>query len=137
VIRAAVLLLALTAACSREKPAPVPPAIGKELPTTTRAVGRKTESQKIEALIGKVAALEGGVFIRNGREHGPKEAAEHLRSKWRSAGDRIATASQFIDVAGSKSSMTGKPYQIRLSDGRTVPAADWLRERLAEIESEK
>jgi Family of unknown function (DUF5329) len=99
--------------------------------------GATSEPEKIEALLGQVAALEGAVFIRGGAEHGPKEAADHLRLKWRAAGDRIATASQFIDLAGSKSSMTGEAYQIRFSDGRTVLAADWLRERLAEIEPVK
>ena len=34
------------------------------------------EARKIEALIQAVADLQGAVFIRNGTEHAPKEAAE-------------------------------------------------------------
>ncbi|HJW72171.1 MAG TPA: DUF5329 family protein, partial [Geothrix sp.] len=48
-----------------------------------------TEAQKIEALIQGVASLQGAAFIRNGSEHTPREAADHLRLKWKNAGKRV------------------------------------------------
>lgn len=93
------------------------------------------EAQKIEALIQAVADLKGAVFIRNGAEHAPKEAAEHLRLKWKNAGRRVKTAPEFIQHCGSGSSLSGRPYEIRLADGRTVPARDWLWTELKRLES--
>lgn len=93
------------------------------------------EAQKIEALIQAVADLQGAVFIRNGTEHSPKEAADHLRLKWKNAGRRVKTAPEFIQHCASGSSLSGKPYEIRLQDGRTVPARDWLWTELKRMES--
>jgi hypothetical protein len=96
--------------------------------------GSLTEKQKIERLIQEIAALSGATFIRNDGEHSAAEAAEHLRSKWNAAGERIATAQQFIDHVASRSSASGKPYQIRLADGRVIDSADFLREKLGQFE---
>jgi transketolase C-terminal domain/subunit len=85
-----------------------------------------TDAQKIESLIQAVANLRGAVFIRNGSEHSPREAADHLRLKWKNAGGRVKTAPDFIRFCATGSSLSGKPYQIRLENGRTVPARDWL-----------
>ena len=94
-----------------------------------------SESQKIEALIQAVASLEGAVFIRNGTEHTPKEAADHLRLKWRNAGKRVKNAPDFIQYCASGSSLSGKPYEIRLKDGRTVLSRDWLWMELKRMEA--
>lgn len=71
-------------------------------------------------------------FIRNGAEYGPKEAADHLRQKLSSAGERVKTAEDFIEGLASKSSVSGKPYLIKTADGKIVPAAEWLGKALAE-----
>ncbi len=92
------------------------------------------EPQKIEALIQAVANLQGAAFIRNGKEYTPKDAADHLRLKWRNAGGRVKTAPDFIRACASASSMSGKPYEIRLKDGRTVLARDWLWTELKRLE---
>jgi len=93
------------------------------------------EAQKIEVLIQAVAALQGAVFIRNGSEHTPAEAAEHLRLKWRNAGKRVKTAPEFIQFCATGSSMSGRPYEIRLKDGRTVLSRDWLWTELKRMEA--
>ncbi len=93
------------------------------------------EAQKIEALIQAVASLQGAVFIWNGSEHTPAQAAEHLRLKWRNAGKRVKTAPEFIQYCATGSSMSGKPYEIRLTDGRTVLSRDWLWTELKRMEA--
>jgi hypothetical protein len=94
------------------------------------------EKERIEALIAAVEAMEGATFIRNGNEYTPKEAAEHLRSKWEWAGHRIETAEQFIEEIGTKSSESGEPYQIRSKDGTVLPAAKMLELQLRQINKE-
>jgi hypothetical protein len=88
-----------------------------------------SEHAKIEQLIDHVAALQNATFIRNGEEHTPAEAAEHLRRKWEAAGDEITTVEDFIEKIASKSSTTDEPYRIRFDRGET-DAGIWLRNRL-------
>ena len=65
-------------------------------------------------------------FIRNEEEHSGKAAADHIEDKYDYYRDEIKTVEDFIERAASRSSMSGKPYQVRC-DGKTMPAADWLR----------
>ncbi len=92
-----------------------------------------TEAQKIDALILHVEKLQDAVFIRNGTEHSCRDAADHMRTKRRNAGSRIKTASDFIELAASKSSVSGKPYLIRFSDGREVEAGTYLKGVLVQL----
>ncbi|HEY3401131.1 MAG TPA: DUF5329 domain-containing protein [Geothrix sp.] len=94
-----------------------------------------SEAQTIEALIQAVADLQGAVFLRNGSGHTPKEAAEHLRMKWKNAGRRVKTAQEFIQHFATGSSMSGQPYEIRFKDGRTVLARDWLWTELKRMQA--
>ena len=93
-----------------------------------------TDSQKIDRLIAHLGQLDGAVFIRNGKEYGPAEAAKHLAYKRRKAGDRVKTPDDFIRLCASHSYLSGEAYLIRLNDGRTRTAEDVLREELARIE---
>jgi hypothetical protein len=93
----------------------------------------KTSLAEIERLIARVQAARGVIFIRNGREYTASEAAAHLRRKWKAADGRIQTAEQFIDLLGSRSSMSGRVYRVRFSDGRELDSAVWLRGLLREL----
>jgi hypothetical protein len=95
-----------------------------------------TESEKIERLLSEVESAQGDVFIRNGVEYSAKEAADHLRTKWNAAGEKITTAQQFIEHVASASSLTGEPYRVRLASGTDISAADYLREKLARLENQ-
>ena len=93
------------------------------------------ESARIDYLLGVVAALHDAQFIRNGSSYGSDKAVSHLRLKLRAAGTRVQTAEDFIRYCATASSMSGKPYEIRFRDGRTVAAADFLREKLAQFDA--
>jgi len=88
------------------------------------------ESGRIESLITAVENLQGAVFIRNGTEHNPHEAADHLRLKLHNAGRRVRTAEDFITYCATRSSFSGKPYQIRFGDGTVIATGTFLREKL-------
>jgi hypothetical protein len=94
------------------------------------------ERQKIERLISSVQWLKDATFVRNGTEYNGKTAAEHVRTKWKAAGSKIKTARDFIRLAASKSSRSGKPYLIRFKDGREVESETYLTKRLEEIEKQ-
>lgn len=95
------------------------------------AVVASAEKQKIEKLIGAVENLAGAVFVRNGKEYPPSTAAKFLRGKWRKHAEQIGTAEDFIRIAASKSSTTGRAYLVRFTDGREVTTEAFLRGQLA------
>ncbi len=98
------------------------------------AAGLKpVEKAKVDYLIATVEALQGAQFIRNGSSYDAKAAAEHLRLKLATAGARIETAEDFIQQCASRSSISGKAYQIRFADGRVVTSESYLRQKLAEF----
>ena len=92
---------------------------------------------EIEALIVRVDHAHGVAFIRNGGAHSAVEAAAHLRRKLAATHGRIATAEQFIDHIGTRSSMTGIAYRVRFADGREIDSATWLRQLLRELRAER
>lgn len=89
------------------------------------------ENEVIERLLQSVAGLQDAVLKRNGSDHPPAESAEHLRRKWESEDEM--TAEQFIDGIATKSSLSGRPYEIRYGDGRVEVLADFLRAELRKI----
>jgi hypothetical protein len=88
------------------------------------------ESAKIQYLISSIETLKGAKFLRNGVEYDTKAATEHLQLKLRMAGDHVKTVDDFIRLCASKSSVTGKPYQIRFSNGTTQDTEVFFRDRL-------
>lgn len=74
-------------------------------------------------------------FQRNGSWHGAPQAQAHLRKKhaWLRKRGLVASAEQFIERAGSESSLSGRAYQVRCQGRPPVASATWLRAKLAEI----
>jgi hypothetical protein len=101
------------------------------------ADGKLTEEEKIEKLIKHVEELKDAKFVRNGSEHDCKEAAEHMRRKYKNAGGKIKTAKDFIEQLATKSSISGKPYKIRFKDGTEKESGPYLTEQLKKIEEER
>ena len=94
------------------------------------------EDARIEYLLATVASLHDAQFIRNGTSYDSVAAVKHLRLKLRAAGGRVKTGEDFIRYCASESSMSGKPYEIRLADGRILPSADFLRQKLLEFDKQ-
>jgi len=90
------------------------------------------EKKKIDFLISSVEYLKGAKFVRNGTEHDGIEAAKHLRMKLEKAGGRVRTVDDFIKLCASRSYISGEPYIIKFSDGRTIAAEKYLRDKLKE-----
>jgi hypothetical protein len=72
------------------------------------------------------------VFIRNNDEHTPEEAASHMLKKYRYAKRKVKTPEDFIKCCATKSTVSGKPYTVRLADGRTIESSQWLLAALEE-----
>ena len=84
----------------------------------------------IEYLLASVAASE-LQFVRNGKAHSGAEAVKHMRRKYEYFADRIHSPEEFIELAGTKSMLSGKAYTVRGNEGE-IPTAEWLHTILAE-----
>lgn len=97
--------------------------------------GRDAREQKrIDYLFTSLVSLKGAVFIRNGSEYDANAARDHLKKKLDYAGERVKTAEQFIEYCASKSSMSHKSYQIRMSDGTVTDTASFFTAKLKEFD---
>ena len=83
-------------------------------------------------------------FFRNGSWYGSKQAEGHLRTKYAalSAGGGADTAEEFIAKTATKSSFSGRAYEVRCGRGDIVSSHDWLidtltRFRASEAKAEK
>ena len=93
------------------------------------------EQLRIDKLIRHVEVQKGMKFIRNGTEYSCEEAARFLRGKMDSMGAEVTSARDFIERIASKSSMSGKPYHVRFSDGRLITSAQFLGDELKRLEA--
>jgi len=89
---------------------------------------------EVNYLLGYIAG-SGCEFNRNGSWYNAQKAHSHLRDKYKYLVEKnlADTTEHFIERAASESSLSGKPYQIRCSDGVAVPSQQWLRDKLMQL----
>jgi hypothetical protein len=101
--------------------APTPPAIRAE----------------IDGLMARMSASS-CQFERNGSWYSAADARKHLLRKLdyiEGRRETLASAEQFIDVAASKSSFSGRPYRVRCGSADAMPSRDWLLRELKALRS--
>ena len=88
---------------------------------------------EIEALLGKLESSR-CEFNRNGGWYTGADAKAHLFGKLEYLENRttLRSAEQFIELAATFSSTSGKPYQVKCSSS-TIPSAQWFTNELAVI----
>jgi len=86
---------------------------------------------EVTALL-KVLADSDCEFYRNGSWYAGPKAASHLLRKLEYLEDKdmLTDVDSFIELAASKSSMSGETYQVRCPGKAPLPSADWLNQRL-------
>lgn len=86
---------------------------------------------EVDALLAALSS-SGCEFNRNGSWYQGAEAKVHLLKKLAYIEERgdIQTAEQFIDLAASKSSVTGHAYQVKCPDSGAIDSKSWLTFRL-------
>lgn len=67
-------------------------------------------------------------FKRNGTWYDGKEAVAHINRKYQYLLKKglVSTTESFIERAASKSSMSGRAYQVRCGGGDPVESKDWF-----------
>ena len=92
---------------------------------------------EIEDLLSRLGTSD-CKFKRNGSWHTSEKAQAHLHRKLDYLVDRdaVASAEQFIERAASKSSKSGKPYQVQCSNQAPVSSSQWLHTELNALRAE-
>ena len=68
---------------------------------------------------------------RNGQRGTNAEAVSHIKRKYEHFLARIHKTEDFIDLAASRSEVTGRPYQLVCPGKASVTGHDWLYGELA------
>jgi uncharacterized protein DUF5329 len=110
------LLLLLLLSCV---PLAAPRAAGSPVPPAARA--------EIDALMARLEA-SGCEVNRNGSWYPAADAKAHLTKKLEYLENRgsVQSAEQFIELAASKSSVSGRPYLIKCGSAPPVASGTWL-----------
>jgi len=93
---------------------------------------------EVEQLLTRLAA-SGCQFQRNGAWHGATEARAHLEKKYQYLLSKhlVSTSEEFISLAATKSSTSGKPYSVKCGTQEQVPSAVWMAAQLKEVRAAK
>ncbi|MES2355494.1 MAG: DUF5329 domain-containing protein [Pseudomonadota bacterium] len=91
---------------------------------------------EIDALLSSLQT-SGCEFNRNGSWYSAAEAKTHLLRKLEhlEGKDAVQSTEQFIDLAASTSSASGKPYLVRCGNTPPVESKKWLSSQLTTIRS--
>jgi hypothetical protein len=98
--------------------------------TDVQAQATPQTTQEIKGLLDFVEHSE-CLFVRNGSEYPGPRARAHLEKKlnYLEGKNMVNSAEDFIDLAATESSMSGRAYEVRCSEG-VEPASIWLKREL-------
>jgi hypothetical protein len=108
-------------------------ALALSIPASAFADQAETEIEHLIAAVGD----SGCTFIRNGSRHAAVDAASHMRLKYQRGKRYATTAELFIERLASKSSLSGKRYEIECPGSDAVPSGEWLTARLHEYREQQ
>ena len=96
------------------------------------AVPPQTTQTEVNYLLALIAGSDCD-FYRNGSWYDAKRAEAHLRFKYDYlvAKDQITTTEDFIEKGATRSSWSGRDYEIRCHGHEAVPSSQWLLDQLA------
>lgn len=91
---------------------------------------------EIDALLTNLQS-SGCEFNRNGSWHSGSDAKNHLIRKLEYIEKRntLRSTEEFIELAASKSSFSGKPYQVRCPGEPPMESQQWLLKQLSILRS--
>ena len=100
----------------------------------------QTPSSKTTQEVGQLfAALKQSncEFSRNDSWHNAQKASEHLQRKYDYLLKKrlVTTTESFIELAATKSSMSGKPYQVRCGKTAPISSNSWFKSQLNTVRS--
>jgi len=99
------------------------------LPGESRADVPESQKAEVQHLLDYLKN-SGCRMDRNGNIHDADEAIKHIVRKYDYYRDDIKTTEDFIDRSASRSTFSGRSYQVLCPEKEARPTADWLKEEL-------
>ncbi|MEZ2311764.1 DUF5329 domain-containing protein [Paraburkholderia sp. RCC_158] len=102
--------------------------------TTEAGEARPVVQAEINSLLNRLETSGCG-FNRNGTWYSGIEAKSHMLAKLHYIESRTAlqNTEQFIELAATRSSVSGKPYVVKCGNGPGEPSATWLTKQLQSL----
>ena len=97
------------------------PGSGADVPNSQRA-----EVEHLIAYLGRSDCA----LVRNGKSHSPEEGVRHVRRKYDHFRDDISSTEDFIELAASRSTLSGRDYEVRCPGKAPLSSRDWLTREL-------
>jgi hypothetical protein len=69
-------------------------------------------------------------YERNGSQHNGVDAVAHIKKKYDYFEDDIKTAEDFIELSATKSTISGKEYQVHCPNKKAMTSRQWLLDEL-------
>ncbi len=69
-------------------------------------------------------------MVRNGSRHAPAEGARHVRRKYDHFRDDIDSTEDFIELAATRSTLSGRDYEVHCSGQDPLGSREWLLQEL-------
>jgi len=103
-------------------------------PAVSFAASTSVVGREVDALLARLETSQ-CQFQRNGRWHDAIRARSHLERKLRYLEERtiLTSSEQFIELAASRSSMSGEAYRVRCAGRAEQTSAAWFLEQLKSI----
>lgn len=91
-------------------------------------------TQEINSLFATLR-VSGCEFFRNGSWYSAEKASDHLQGKYEAVRKKglITNTESFITLAASKSSLSGKAYEVRCGTAAPVSSQSWFTKQLDAI----
>ncbi|MBD3671137.1 MAG: DUF5329 domain-containing protein [Gammaproteobacteria bacterium] len=88
------------------------------------------QKREVDYLLEYVAQTD-CTIIRNGTRHDADEAVSHIQQKYEYFRDRIDSTESFIEYAASRSTLSGRDYQVDCPGQAIQTTSQWLRDALS------
>ena len=110
----------------KRSPRPLLPLLLLVLPAAVPATEMQDEISHLLQFVESTTCQ----YERNGDLHTGTEAVEHIRRKFEHFRDRIDSAEKFIELAATKSTISGRYYVVHCAGQPEVTSRDWLLREL-------
>ena len=93
------------------------------------------QEAEVEHLINYLAESDCRM-LRNGKSHNNKDGASHVRRKYAHFRKEISNTEDFIRYSATKSTISGRYYEVHCPGKAPVRSKDWLLEELKTYRSQ-
>jgi len=89
----------------------------------------QSQAAEVEHLISYLENSDCSM-VRNGKTHSGRDGAKHVQRKYDYFRDEISSTEEFIELSATKSTLSGRLYEVHCPGEEPQPSRDWLLQEL-------